>query len=507
MLKDALDYIDTLDVEARKRLVGYLNTVKDRKTRAQEAYLRALSEYLGIEIVSEVLTKNVQEIEFRNREAFLYILAEYVFVGNGDEWELRKYTGIDFDEAYEILENVKNRTKHNDRELLVKQYSSFESQELLSLSEKLVKLENENNDIAQKVSDVYDEMDPLYYDIDNNATEMGYLDDKIEQYGKITDRLYYAMSIIKNKMRYINSLKIKVVGASRTGKSTLINSLLRDRIVPTSPTEKITKVYSNGCVNIMMDAFDKKGDLMQHNYTHLNDEEMMELHKNKEISEIVLERIVPFDEKPDVYPFYLIDTPGYSDILIDEYINTSSKTIYICTIDPTKIGDPEEIDLLSKLKEKAGIGQGNRVLFVVTKFDGIKPNGGSIFDILANVRDYLEALGFEEPEVYPISALLALDTRVILSYDLLDKNSEWVKETIARINMMNGDNELHLEKYAPLSDEARDDMDTFLEWAKEDDDEFFEVILHSGITIIEDRILEIIREDYGVDKVERNFEE
>ena len=138
----------------------------------------------------------------------------------------------------------------------------------------------------------------------------------------------------------------------------------------------------------------------------------------------------------------------------------------------------------------------DRFIFVVNKLDDFKQGEDSVVSAIEKVRKYLEDKGIENPNIFPASALTALDIRTTckdidfskpetLQFIMSDPKLLGIYSKIVGINQ---NDELHLEKYAPLTPSVRGEITEALAKAQENNDVKQTALVHTGIIPIESAI-------------------
>lgn len=167
----------------------------------------------------------------------------------------------------------------------------------------------------------------------------------------------------------------------------------------------------------------------------------------------------------------------------------------------------DDDNLLNHVADSMKVGgkqSRDRFLFVVNKLDDFKKDDGdSAAASLERVRKYLEDKGINNPNIYPASALAALDIRTVLrglkvvgyTEEELDELDPEINRVIATIKKINRTPDLYLEQYAPLPPSVRTEIARQAARAeeltkKEDPGERSEgmkqlALIHSGIIPIE----------------------
>ena len=129
----------------------------------------------------------------------------------------------------------------------------------------------------------------------------------------------------------------------------------------------------------------------------------------------------------------------------------------------------------------------DRFIFVVNKLDDFKKGEDSIDAALKKVKDYLADNGIENPNIYPASALTALNIRTILA-ESDDDDDDDVYEAKGKVRKFNRNEEMFFENYAPLPASARGIISNRLAKAVEDKDDKEQALIHSGVVPVEEAI-------------------
>ena len=308
---------------------------------------------------------------------------------------------------------------------------------------------------------------------------------------------------------------VNVVATMSAGKSTLINALLRKKLMPTgaeATTAKITELKDNESDEFHAEANDKNGGLVM-TIPELTLGDMRTLNKNPEVFLTKAEGDIPFVSSQDV-SLILVDTPGPTYSRDPEHkavtyrmLSESSKTLVLYILNATQLAVNDDDNLLNHVADSMKVGgkqSRDRFLFVVNKLDDFKKDDeDSAAASLERVREYLEDKGINNPNIYPASALAALDIRTVLrglkvvgyTEEELDELDPEINRVIATIKKINRTPDLYLEQYAPLPPSVRTEIARQAARAeeltkKEDPGERSEgmkqlALIHSGIIPIE----------------------
>ncbi len=292
-----------------------------------------------------------------------------------------------------------------------------------------------------------------------------------------------------------SDFEVNVVATMSAGKSTLINALLRQKLMPAKQeacTATITEIKDNDADHFMAKVYDANGHLIQ-THPELSFEIMDSLNSNPEVSKIRVEGNIPFVASEDV-SLVLVDTPGPNNSRDPEHkaatyrmLSESSKTVVLYILNATQLAVNDDCNLLSHVADSMKVGgkqSRDRFIFVVNKLDDFKKGEDSIEAALTKVRDYLRDNGIENANIYPASALTALNIRTILAESDDDDDDE-VYEAKGKVRKFNRNPEMYFETLAPLTPSVRGEIENRLAKARSNGDICEEALIHCGIVPIE----------------------
>ena len=292
-----------------------------------------------------------------------------------------------------------------------------------------------------------------------------------------------------------SDFEVNVVATMSAGKSTLINALLRQKLMPAKQeacTATITEIKDNDAEHFMAKVYDTNGNLIQ-THPELSFEIMDSLNSNPEVSKIHVEGNIPFVTSEDV-SLVLVDTPGPNNSRDPEHkaatyrmLSESSKTVVLYILNATQLAVNDDYKLLSHVADSMKVGgkqSRDRFIFVVNKLDDFKKGEDSIEAAITKVRDYLRDNGIENANIYPASALTALNIRTILAESDDDDDDE-VYEAKGKVRKFNRNPEMYFETLAPLTPSVRGEIETRLANARSNHDTYEEALIHCGIVPIE----------------------
>ena len=292
-----------------------------------------------------------------------------------------------------------------------------------------------------------------------------------------------------------SDFEVNVVATMSAGKSTLINALLRQKLMPAKQeacTATITEIKDNDADHFMAKVYDTNGQLIQ-THPELSLDIMDSLNSNPEVSKIRVEGNIPFVTSEDV-SLVLLDTPGPNNSRDPEHkaatyrmLSESSKTLVLYILNATQLAVNDDYNLLSHVADSMRIGgkqSRDRFIFVVNKLDDFKKGEDSIEAAITKAREYLRDNGIENANIYPASALTALNIRTILAESDDDDDDE-VYEAKGKVRKFNRNKEMHFEDLAPLTPSVRSKIEKRLADAKNNADTYDEALIHCGIVPIE----------------------
>ena len=203
-----------------------------------------------------------------------------------------------------------------------------------------------------------------------------------------------------------SDFEVNVVATMSAGKSTLINSLLRQKLMPAKQeacTATITEIKDNDGDCFTAKVYDANGVLIQ-THPELTFEIMERLNSNPDVSKIRVEGNIPFVASDDV-SLVLVDTPGPNNSRDPEHraatyrmLSESSKAVVLYILNATQLAVNDDYNLLSHVADSMRVGgkqSRDRFIFVVNKLDEFKKGEDSVDAAISKVRDYLKDNGIE----------------------------------------------------------------------------------------------------------------
>lgn len=247
-----------------------------------------------------------------------------------------------------------------------------------------------------------------------------------EQYGMIQED-FFAKDI---KIDIKNIFPMLVIATMSSGKSTLINALLSQQILPSKNAACTAKIYyildddQNTEPVLYIKETDGKTVVKNKNIR----EELRLANDDSNVADIFIKGQVKGVLNTDK-SLLLVDTPGpnnsrnllHSEItrgILDKV--TGGLILYV--MDATQIGIDDDRELLRIVSGRIKECPKLKVLFAVNKVDQLDEEmGESIEKFMMTVKEYLELCGFDKPSIIPVCALAANIFKKILNREELTR--------------------------------------------------------------------------------------
>ncbi|MTO65274.1 hypothetical protein GMC17_14030, partial [Turicibacter sanguinis] len=286
-----------------------------------------------------------------------------------------------------------------------------------------------------------------------------------------------------------DEFEVCVVATMSAGKSTLINAMLGANLMPSSCeacTAIITRIKDNDNQSWKGKVYGKNHRLLE-THEELTYEKMVRLNGEKEVSVIEVNGDIPFVNSEN-NSLVLIDTPGPNNSrdpehkkVQSQFLSKSSKSLVLYIMEGT-FGSDDDHQLLERVANSmavAGKQSKDRFIFIVNKMDNRKKEDGSTEGILNRIRQYLKCHGINNPNLFPVAALPALNIRLKASGAEID--NETLDETRQKVKKLNRNESLHLEAYATLPSSIKDEINRQLTEEEEKTKVVSDQCLHSEV--------------------------
>lgn len=296
-----------------------------------------------------------------------------------------------------------------------------------------------------------------------------------------------------------SDFEVCVVATMSAGKSTLINAMLGDKLMPSKQeacTAIITRIKDNEKASRWKaEVYDKENHHLA-TYNNVSYDLMGKLNNDENVSEIHMTGNIPFVSAEDT-SLVLIDTPGPNNArnpdhrrVQNEFLSKSSKSLVLYIMEGT-FGNDDDNRLLDQVASSMQVGgkqSKDRFLFVINKMDDRRKEDGEITDTLGRIRAYLKEHGIENPNLFPAAALPALNIRMMQRSADLDDDT--LDETEMKVRKLN--RSLHFDDYATLPASVKKEIRNDLEEAEKENDKNNTALIHTGIVSVEAAIRQYV---------------
>ena len=317
-----------------------------------------------------------------------------------------------------------------------------------------------------------------------------------------------------------NKFKVFVVAPMSAGKSTLINSMLGRKLMPSKQeactaliTHIIDKDSEEEDAPFRAEAYDAlSGGNRLETIERLRLEDMERLYGREDVKRIEANGDIPFVSSDEI-SLELIDTPGPNNTRTNAHrevqqqmmdTNAMPLIIYVMTPQFATKDDRETLEKVAKAMGVGGKQARDRFLFVVNKMDDLKKDDGNPQDLLKKVREYLVDFGIPAPNIFPLAAFPAMNIRLLDAQELDDEDE--IDELKSKIRKLNRSTKYHFEKLAPLPRRIQAEIDRQLEnekdsWKGDENENPHTALIHTGVPSLEAAISQYVDKYARTDKI------
>lgn len=190
----------------------------------------------------------------------------------------------------------------------------------------------------------------------------------------------------------------------------------------------------------------------------------------------------------------LIDTPGVNSSRNPEHkkvtrneLTGDNTDVLIYVIPVENYGSDDDFNHLTYIKKKV---QYRKVLFVVNMMDSCDLEDDSVDEIVANIKEHLESIGFENPIICPMSAKAGMLIKQALYGMLQSENDRKACKTYIRTFQ---DKELALAKFYPEVQRKNEMND--VSWLQVDIQTIWNAFINTGLPGFETLLYTITKEE------------
>ena len=307
-----------------------------------------------------------------------------------------------------------------------------------------------------------------------------------------------------------SKFEINVVATMSSGKSTLINALLGQQLMPAAneaTTATIVKIIDTDQNNFSAVAFDKSGQVVKR-LDNVTLEDMQALNADTKVSTVEIKGKIPCVSSVGM-KLVLVDTPGPNNSrdkrheeMTYKMIADSDNSLVLYVMNGEQLGINDEkifLDYVCQSMKEGGKKGRERFIFAVNKMDRYSPDPQDdgpkcITKALNNVKSGLEDREIYNPNIFPVCSLPALQKRAEMKGPRARALNDF-KMMCEYYDVM------HFEKYYEynnLPQTVRNRLDYWMSKASSDDDK---LEVRTGIVSIEQAIAQYINKYARTTKV------
>ncbi|MDY0136139.1 MAG: dynamin family protein [Thiomicrospira sp.] len=288
---------------------------------------------------------------------------------------------------------------------------------------------------------------------------------------------------------------INVIATMSSGKSTVINSMLGQEILPAknnATTATIARIYDkDGAKGFRAKRLNKTGVVLD-NWRDVTQHDIETWNGDEQTAEIVIEGDILGIDEQEHASLVLVDTPGPNNSRNENHRLTTQKLIserslsmvlYILNAENSNSNDDKALlEAVRDQIQQQGKEARDRIIFLINKIDATENEEGPEVAIQKSRKDLTEN-GIDNPILIPVSARLTLWQRKTFLGRLLtdDEQDEFsiFKDSFIKEGAM------HLLQYMNVSPSVKKQAQAMLNEAKNKKDEDLEASIHAGIPVVE----------------------
>lgn len=298
-----------------------------------------------------------------------------------------------------------------------------------------------------------------------------------------------------------------VVATMSAGKSTVLNAMLGEAILPTdhlATTAKLMRIKQTSAAGYSATAYNDVAEpILQ--IKNVVKEDLEAWNHDENIDEIVIEG--PILHNNSEVTIELVDTPGPNNsqdkrhrAKIEKFIQTAEHPILLYIMDATKIATDDDaayMQMLAKWFEQAHLDIAERTYFILNKVDEFETSE-DVSRALETVFTFLASYNIHNPKVYAISAQYALWYRQQQQGQPLTSRQQ---RSLAIMDDVLRD--LQLLQHATLSSRMKEQWQEKLEILPES-----QVLLaRTGLPILEETLVQFVQNEAFIQQATEIVEE
>ncbi len=216
---------------------------------------------------------------------------------------------------------------------------------------------------------------------------------------------------------------VLVVATMSGGKSTLINALIGDELLPSmnkATTAKAVAILDNDIKDgFEIHAVDKYGK-----YSNIKKATLDVIEKynaTNELSEMIIEGDIK-GVKNSIKALLLIDTPGVNNSadethgqITHEVLSNYKEGLILYVINAMKRGENDDSNFLSYIADKVNKDKDFNIIFAVNKMGCLDRSKEDPYEFIQDCKRYIENKGIKNPTIIPVCSKGALLFKKVLS--------------------------------------------------------------------------------------------
>ena len=289
-----------------------------------------------------------------------------------------------------------------------------------------------------------------------------------------------------------NIFKVCVVATMSSGKSTFINSIIGEEIMPEKNeacTARTMAVLDNDNVIV------KKAHIIRRNgakeLVKIDSSDVLErVNNDEDVVDFLVETNIP-SIKNTSRALMLVDTPGVNNSgderhgeRTEEFLKQMDMGVIVYLLNATQLATNDDSILLQLVSEHIKKKKSQvKIIFVINKIDALDEETESISETVKIAKEYIENYGISSPIIYPLSALSAKALRMVLYRKKMTKRELRKLEDIYEHYQSKDNNMLDYALLDDLSEEVYEIGDLHVSAQQ-----LRRAIDNTGITAIERRL-------------------
>jgi hypothetical protein len=286
---------------------------------------------------------------------------------------------------------------------------------------------------------------------------------------------------------------VNVLATMSSGKSTLINSILGQEILPAKNeacTATIARIHNDKTIPNQQFSARRLNEKWQ----TINQKVLNDWNNDTKTKIIEIKGNIPAISDLKHSALTIVDTPGPNNSRNDDHGLTTHKmlrdkeaSMILYVMNATQLSTNDDKYFLTTVKkeiEQYGKEARDRFIFLVNKFDAFDPEKGEDpKGILVNVKQYLEKNGIVNPIIFPISARMTLLSRRSQSGLVLTRVEKGDLSTLQSLFVE--DPAMHLLQYMNVSASVKKQAEALIAQAKESGNDAELASIHAGVPVVE----------------------